>query len=148
MQAIVYQSASAAPNKVLSKLIETVWLRSNKILIYCEDQKRLAEFDNILWTYEQLSFLPHVLEDDELASKTPIVLASKQNNLNNANILVCLEPKLPEFAFDFEKVIYMYDGLAEHEKEKANSFIEQLKLSSIEVIEYQQDKSGAWQKIA
>lgn len=145
-QAIIYQSASPAPLKVLSKLIETVWLKGNNILVYCEDQKRLAEFDNMLWTYEQLSFLPHVLEGDELVDKTPVVLASKQNNPNNATVLVCLDPSVPEFAGDFGKLIYMYDGLVLAEIDRANSFIEQLKLKSIEVIEYQQDKSGVWQK--
>ncbi len=147
MQVIVYRALSVSHHKVLAKLIETIWLKDNKILIYCEDQSRLAELDNMLWAYEQLSFLPHVLEDDELVRETPIVLSASQKNHNNANILVCLDPQTFEFANAFEKVIYVCDSKVLDEEGKANSFIKQLKLDSIEVIEYQQDKSGAWQKI-
>ncbi len=148
MQAIIYKASSANSYKALSKLIETIWLRENKVLVYCTDKMRLAEFDNILWTYEQLSFLPHVIEGDELIEKTPVVLMSSQNNPNNANIIVCLDAELPEFASNFDKLVYMYDGVLLGEKEKVINFIQQLKSNSIEVIEYQQDKSGAWQKIA
>jgi DNA polymerase IIIc chi subunit len=146
MQAIIYKALPTTPYKALSKLIETVWLKGNRILVYCKDKKRLEEFDNILWTYDQLSFLPHVIEGDELLKETPIVLMSNENNVNSANIIVCLDAELPRFVKVFDKLVYMYDA-ASLEQEKLINFIQQLKSDSIEVIEYQQEKSGAWQKI-
>jgi len=103
MQAIIYQSALPDIAKGLAKLIETIWLKSNKLLIYSSNKELLQRMDEILWTYEQLSFLPHVFQDDEIASKTPVVLTSDLHNVNNANILVCLDPLLPDSFTDFER---------------------------------------------
>ncbi|MDF3048150.1 MAG: polymerase subunit chi [Candidatus Midichloriaceae bacterium] len=146
MQGIIYQSALPDIAKALAKLIETIWLKSNKILIYCKDKELLQRIDEVLWTYEQLSFLPHVFQDDEIASKTPVVLTYDMQNANSANILVCLEPTLPDSFSGFEKIIHMYSYT--EGREKVIPFIQQLQSKEIEVIEYQQASSGAWQKIA
>jgi len=83
MQAIIYQSALPDIAKGLAKLIETIWLKSNKLLIYSSNKELLQRMDEILWTYEQLSFLPHVFQDDEIASKTPVVLTSFHSTVAN-----------------------------------------------------------------
>ena len=146
MQAIIYKSVLPDYTKALCKLIETIWLRSNKVIIYCQDALKLQKMDEVLWSYEQLSFLPHVLDNDNIAPSTPVVLTSNERNINNANIIVCLEPNMPNFAGSFEKLIYMYGNAAENESEKASAFIEQLTQSGIEVTQYQQEASGSWKK--
>lgn len=48
-----------------------------RLVVYCSDATRLAAFDKLLWTFEDISFLPHVLANDPLAASSPIVLTAQ-----------------------------------------------------------------------
>ena len=45
-------------------------------LVYCRDGSRLASFDRMLWAFDDISFVPHVLANDPLAADTPVVLTA------------------------------------------------------------------------
>ena len=45
-------------------------------LVVCRDGSRLASFDRMLWAFDDISFVPHVLANDPLAADTPVVLTA------------------------------------------------------------------------
>lgn len=47
------------------------------LLIYCSQTELLAQFDQLLWSFEPDAFVPHVDADDPLASCTPVLLTTK-----------------------------------------------------------------------
>lgn len=146
-QAIIYTFLPASFTKSLPKLIETVWGKDNRILIHSIDQAQLQELDNLLWSYEQLSFLPHVIDGDSLTAETPIVLTTGEINLNNSNILLCLENKLPQFATTFDKVLFINKNEPGRHQDDLMGFIDSLKSGGFEVTQHIQGNNGTWQKI-
>lgn len=50
--------------------------RGRKAAVRLPDAATLKRFDQLLWTHDALSFLPHVVVDSPLAGETPIVLAA------------------------------------------------------------------------
>lgn len=50
--------------------------RGRKAAVRLPDAASLQRFDQLLWTREALSFLPHVPIDSPLAAETPVVLAA------------------------------------------------------------------------
>jgi DNA polymerase-3 subunit chi len=58
------------------RLARKVYLAGQQLLVYCADATLLKQFDEALWTFSQLDFVPHVWFNDPLAQETPIVLIS------------------------------------------------------------------------
>lgn len=69
--------AFGAPHR-LRKACEVVhrhYLAGRRLLIYTADARRLAHFDQLLWSFEPTAFIPHVADDDPLAEVTPVLLS-------------------------------------------------------------------------
>ncbi|MDM9557936.1 DNA polymerase III subunit chi [Bordetella petrii] len=52
------------------------YLAGQRLVVYCADGARLAAFDRMLWAFDDISFVPHVLANDPLAPDTPVVLTA------------------------------------------------------------------------
>jgi DNA polymerase-3 subunit chi len=52
------------------------YLAGQPLVVYCADPVRLSAFDRMLWAFDDISFVPHVLATDPLAGETPIVLTA------------------------------------------------------------------------
>ena len=37
------------------------YLAGQRLVVYCRDGSRLASFDRMLWAFDDISFVPHVL---------------------------------------------------------------------------------------
>ena len=58
------------------ELVSSAHERGRKVAICCADAAQLKRLDQLLWTGEPLSFIPHVATDSALAGETPVVLAA------------------------------------------------------------------------
>lgn len=52
------------------------YLAGDRVIAYCTDASRLAQFDWLLWAFDPFSFVPHVAADDPMAAQTPVVLCT------------------------------------------------------------------------
>lgn len=71
--------AFGAPHR-LRKACEVVhrhYLAGRHVLVYTADARRLAHFDQLLWSFESTAFVPHVADDDPLAADTPVLLSQR-----------------------------------------------------------------------
>ena len=79
-------------SKTFSKLVECVYLtyynKGYKIHVLCDSEQIMLNIDSILWTYEQLKFLPHGTEKDSSQEDQPILLITKIHNSPERDILI------------------------------------------------------------
>lgn len=54
------------------------YLAGRRLLVFCSDTQRLQAFDKLLWTFDDISFVPHVAFNDPLAAQTPVLLTRSQ----------------------------------------------------------------------
>ncbi len=74
---------------VLAALLERLYSDRRRVVVWVEDDGRRQILDDYLWTFEKLSFLPHVLWAPELGEvDDPIVLVGEAANPNRASTLV------------------------------------------------------------
>ena len=59
--------------KIILKILEN----GKKGYILCKDKDEMRHLDNLLWTFSQLSFLPHATEDDEYQKEQNLLLMTK-----------------------------------------------------------------------
>jgi len=84
------------------KLSKAAIDQGKKLIVYAPDEARASEFDRLLWSYSQLSFVPHVRADHALAKATPIVIANANSELPHHDALLNLSDEPPPYFTRFE----------------------------------------------
>ncbi len=122
-------------NKVLPRLIETIVAQGKKIYLYCSSSKEEEEVDYLLWSYSQLSFIPHGTTNDPYEDEQKVLVGQNINYKTKAEILICLGEinNLEEAINKYEKILLFNQSLSNI----PNYVI-------VNVVE--QDQSGKWIK--
>ncbi|CAN5331689.1 hypothetical protein BH09PSE6_BH09PSE6_31760 [soil metagenome] len=83
--------------------------RGRKVVVHHADAATLARFDQALWCFDPVEFVPHVQAGSALAARTPVVLTHEGHAHDNPghvphhDVLLNLDPSPPLFfsRFDF-----------------------------------------------
>lgn len=97
---------SKVPDKVFyaCRLVRKARAAGMKVVVYA-DGAQLAAFDEALWTFSEQDFIPHVAADDELASRTPVILCAVAGQpLPHHQVLVNLSAETPGHFARFERM--------------------------------------------
>ena len=87
------------------RLIRKVRKAGQKAVVFCDDEACLRRFDEALWSFSPLEFIPHVMGSDPLADRTPVLLTSRVADLPHHEVLVNLGGSLPQFFTRFERLV-------------------------------------------
>ncbi len=99
---------SKVPDKLTyaCRLIRKARASKMQIVVFLENQSQLNAFDEMLWTFSEQDFLPHVSADDALAAHTPVILAHDVNQaLPHHQVMINLSSKTPEHFARFERLL-------------------------------------------
>lgn len=116
----IYELTKTAWTKAFPKLVETISSKGNKVVVLCKNPESMQEMDNLLWTFEQLSFLPHVTENDPMIDQTPVLLVSNDDSKakNFSNIYALSHLEIPDAYLEQSgKFLLMFES--ENELQKA-----------------------------
>lgn len=148
---MVYHTDHLPETKVLCKLIDTIYKKGFRCLVLCKDKAQMLQLDSTLWSYEQLSFVPHLHEDDnrEEVSQTPVALATQVANFNDASVLILASQEYSDVEnAQFDKVVFLYSQSDAAQKSKYELLLEKVKPLNINVLHYRQLVDNSWEKIA
>ena len=79
------------------KLAKKAYDGGRKLVVFAPTAALADEFDRTLWTFSQLSFVPHVKAGHALAADTPIVIAHDDAGLSHHEALLNLGDDPPPF---------------------------------------------------
>lgn len=96
-----------APDKLLyaCRLVRKAYRSGSRMLVWCEDAVRLKRFDELLWTFSDQDFIPHVHAGDPLAAETPVLLAAEHAECAHHEILINLGDQTPPMFSRFDRLI-------------------------------------------
>jgi DNA polymerase-3 subunit chi len=90
----------------ICRLIRKANASACRIIVLHDDAELCRQLDEALWTFSDVSFLPHVLADDIHAEQTPIILAHVDSkNFPHHELLINLSQTVPNTTAQFERVI-------------------------------------------
>ena len=72
--------------------------------------ERVEHLNQLLWTYDEASFLPHGSARDGNADRQPVFLTAGEENPNNATMLVLVDGAPGTGLEAFQRVCDMFDG--------------------------------------
>jgi DNA polymerase-3 subunit chi len=104
--------------EVARKLAAKAFAAGQCALLFTPDARLAAELDGSLWTWRQLSFLPHARCDHPLAGQTPVLIGTDAGPLASPDLLINLAEEAPACFGRFERVIEVV-GVDEDDKRAA-----------------------------
>jgi len=130
--------------KVLFLLVEKIYAADKSCLVYSSMDDRLKSYDQSLWTFKKISFIPHALKGDLYQERNKILLSGDQEGHGKAWDNVILLDNYSAYK-DFkvsEKVMFLV-----HETE---SFAKDGLFSALNGVNFKffrERKDSTWEKV-
>ena len=103
-------------------LIQKVLKQGNNIFINTRSETAATAFDDLLWTFKDISFLHHCLVSDNGAENVPIVIGTGGNMGNqipeHTPIMINLADQIPHDSGKIERILEIVAG-NESERQQA-----------------------------
>ena len=103
---VLHELPGAKRAGVLVRLIETLYREGKRMVVWVADEGRRQILDDYLWTFRQLSFVPHLSWGPGMESPVePVVLVGEAVNPGSATVLVVGDELPPmEWAGEFDEI--------------------------------------------
>jgi DNA polymerase-3 subunit chi len=114
-ETLFYHLERRTLDEVLPGLIEKTLERGWRALIRTESSERADAIDNLLWTYNEQTFLPHAQAGDGDAKRQPVLITVEDTNLNGANVLFLVGGTAPPqwdaaATKEMTRIVLLFDG--------------------------------------
>lgn len=91
--------------------------RNNKpIYVHCQNEQEACQFDDLLWSYKETSFIPHSLVTADFSIEdAPVQIGFSEPPKDFTDTLICLSimPTLQDFCAQFSTIIEIVDQKSE-----------------------------------
>jgi DNA polymerase III subunit chi len=88
-----------------ARILRIAYQKGAKVIVFHDQASVLSQFNDQLWKYNPLEFIPHVMMPSPDAPDTPIVLAQSDEHLPHHQVLLNLSLVTPPFFSSFERLI-------------------------------------------
>jgi DNA polymerase-3 subunit chi len=106
MTRIDFHSGVADKLAYTCRLIRKARAAKCRVIVYHDDGAALERLNQLLWTFSEQDFLPHVMAQDPLAAQTPVVLsASADASFPHHELLINLSTHSPSGFDRFERMM-------------------------------------------
>jgi len=127
---------------LLEKCLERGW----RCVVQASTDERVEALDQLLWTYDDASFLAHGTDRQPEPGRQPILLTTGDSNPNGAAVRFLIEQAAIEDASPYARVIHMFDGADPDQIDHARASWRIAKAAGHEVAYWQQTSEGRWQR--
>ncbi len=111
MTEIRFYHLTATPfEKALPQLLLKVLEGGQRAVLLAANDEQLQVIDRFLWTFSTIKFIPHGTAKDGHEADQPVYLTLREENPNNAEMLVTVGGVEPEFVGKFARCLDIFDG--------------------------------------
>ena len=175
MTTIQFYHLTATPlERALPKLLEKAYGGGFTTLLVADSEEYVEHLNQLLWTYDPGSFLPHGSVKDGNVEQQPILLVTAEflqtyppltppvhggrtlpprprggwGGESYHNLLLVTNGAIPENPNDFERILDIFDGNDTQAVAKARTRWTDYKKNGCELAYLRQTESGGWEKKA
>lgn len=146
MQVDFYHLTVAPLDRVLPAIAEKVLGSGERLLIVAEDAALRARIDQLLWSYQPVSFLPHAQAGNDWDGDQPALIAETVSPANGARNVALVDGHWRDEALAFERVFHLFD---EESIGAARAAWRALgEREGVERRYWRQDENGRWAQVA
>jgi DNA polymerase-3 subunit chi len=138
-----YHMEQSTLNQALPAIVSKAYAAGKRVLIKTPDKKESKRLDDLLWTFNPQSFVPHGMDD---ADNQPVFLTHDDENLNKADTLILTHGSILDTVESYDLVCEMLDGRVETQIAAARQRWKIYKDLGYDLTYWQQDENGKWNK--
>jgi DNA polymerase-3 subunit chi len=104
---------STAPRdrlRTACRVVEKAYLAGHTVLVWHTDAAELREFDDLLWTFADGTFVPHEVISPNGFASAPVLLSTGDAPETRIDVLVNLAPEVPACATAATRVAEFIDA--------------------------------------
>ncbi|MBZ2169908.1 MULTISPECIES: DNA polymerase III subunit chi [Marinobacter] len=102
---ILAQSTPAARNLHAARLVEKAWQQGDRACIVCDTQQQAQELDDLLWSFNPESFIPHrQVTDSGITCSEPVGILLCPPQPEDWDTVIILSQTLPANADRFRRL--------------------------------------------
>jgi len=135
-------------DQALPLILEKAYQSDKNILVKLGSTPEVERMNAHLWSYKPHSFLPHGCHKDGKASQQPIWLSEKDENPNEAKILILAQGMTEDALENYDLCCEMLDGHSEEQVNAARKRWKDYKEKGFEITYWMQSETGSWEKKA
>jgi DNA polymerase-3 subunit chi len=143
-----YHLTRSPLEQALPRLLERARAAGHKIVVMTGSAERTAAIDNLLWTFDPASWLPHGTPRDGDAPLQPILITEADENPNAADLLVLLDGVTSTHIDGFARCAVVFDGNDEQAVTGARALWAEWKDKGFALAYHQQTERGGWEEKA
>lgn len=148
MPAIQFYHLTATPlERALPKLLERARAGGYRVCLVAGSNERVEQLNQLLWTYDPDSFLAHGSDKDEQPENQPILISTRAEPVNSADLLVVTDGRSIKHP-EFERILDIFDGNDSEATAAARGRWAEYKDAGHEITYFSQNEQGSWQKKA
>ena len=96
---------SVVPNRFICQLADKVRNEGYDIYIHAASREQAATIDDLLWTFRDISFLPHASIDAADSADYPVIIGWEGEDPLPRQVLINLSGNLPEHPESYQRII-------------------------------------------
>ena len=108
-----YVTESTSPRdrlRTACRVVEKAYLAGHTVLVWHTDVEELREFDELLWTFGDGTFVPHEAITASGFASAPVLLTSSPTPADGFDVLVNLAPEVPACVISARRIAEFIDG--------------------------------------
>lgn len=134
--------------KVLPVLVGKALGAGLRVLVMTGSEERVAYIDDLLWTFEPESWIPHGTAKGGDGPMQPVYITAGEDNPNRANVLILTDGVYPAGLDGYDRCLNLFDGKDDTALAQARALWTALRQAGHELTYYQQTEHGGWQEKA
>jgi len=91
--------------EVACRLAGKAAAKKKRMVIYAPGAALAQRIDQMLWTWQAISFVPHCFAGDALAAETPVLITAEAEGAPDCEVLMNLSAQCPEFFARYERLL-------------------------------------------
>lgn len=105
-----YHLKTTPLERALPQLLERALKGGYRVLLVAGSNERVEHLNQLLWTYDDASFLPHGSARDGFSERQPVFLTATETNPNHADLLFLVDGVGVGDLDAYKRVCDMFDG--------------------------------------
>ena len=142
-----YHLRTTPLERALPNILERALAAGHRVVVMAGSRERVEHLDDLLWTYNDASFLPHGSAREGLAERQPVWLTAADENPNRASMLVLVDGATSARLQDYARCCDIFDGNDAAAVDAARRRWKEAKAAGHQLV-YWEQVEGRWEKRA
>jgi len=101
----ILSSDKSSRDRFACALTGKALVQGQQVYIHTESRESAALMDDLLWTFRDISFIPHYLANETSEHNGPVCIGWNGISLNTGEILINIGLEIPAFSRSFTRVM-------------------------------------------